>query len=127
MKRHVAFATALFLWAVAGLGAGCGAGQKYYEVTSHPTGGTIYVDEAQKGVTDEERLLVVFPPKGYVTLRVEKDGYQTEGVILSPELEGPIRFYLKERPRADEVLQQLEQIEVRLERMSTRLDQLRNE
>jgi hypothetical protein len=106
--------------------AGCAPAQMRYEVSSNPSGATIFVDETQRGVTDEQNLLVTFGEKGYVTVRVEKPGYQPEGAVLTPEFNGPVRFFLKEAPQAESVLRKLAELESKLEQLSSRVNQLAN-
>src|SRR5688572_27036630 len=80
------------------LSSGCEATQKTFKVTSVPPGATIYVNGEPKGQTDVEKLIIGFYPNRLATLRVEKDGYYPEGVVLSIEDREELFFTLKRSP-----------------------------
>jgi len=92
--------------------AGCAARtERLFTVTSIPPGAKIYVDGEFRGTTDEARLAVVFPHRRPVTLRLEKDKYQTTGMVLHPESSSKLPFFLAEAPKNDEILESLQNIE----------------
>ena len=111
--------------ALAGLlvvAAGCGSPAKTFTVVSYPSGAAIYVDEVQAGQTDRERLQVDFRGKPYRTLRVEKPGYQTEGLIISPQTPPRIDLFLKKAPDPDGILRKLAELEAKLDQAMSLLD-----
>ena len=65
-------------------GSGCASKSTYFRVTSYPEGATVYVDGESRGQTHFDRLEVDFGSGDeQVILRVEKQGYQPTGVVLS--------------------------------------------
>ena len=91
-------------------GTGCGNTRKFYRVTSYPEGAVVYVDDKPRGQTDFEKLLVDYQNKSFVTLRLEKDGYQTNGVTLSETSPGEVMFYQDRAPQNDDILRQIGEV-----------------
>ena len=114
------FRSAALLCSVLSAAAGCQSPSRYFSVSSHPAGARIYLDGVQEGFTDEEKLQVDFAGREAVWLKIEKDGYQPEGMTLGPETRGPIRIFLKEAPQSEKVIQELKDIRELLEELQHR-------
>ena len=114
--------TLLVAAVVAAGAAGCGAPVKTFTVVSYPPGASIYVDEVQAGQTDRERLQVDFRGRLYRTLRVEKPGYQTEGLIISPHSPPRIDLFLKRAPDPEGILKKLAELEAKLDQAMSLID-----
>ncbi len=101
---------------------GCGGTVKYFKVTSYPEGAVVYVDGEPRGETDFERLKIEFEPEDrLVTLRLEKEGYQSAGAVLGAGSPEHLAFFLQESPRNAEILQVLKSILETLDRLSADL------
>ena len=106
------------------LGSGCETTEKYFKITSFPEGATVYVDGEPRGQTNFKRLEVDFEREDkLVTVRLEKDGYQTTGIVLSKRSPQEIAFFLDEAPSNQEILQVLKDILKVLDRISTEINQ----
>ena len=107
--------------ATAALFTACGGGQKIFKVTSHPKGATIYIDDKNVGQTDMEKLNVTFIRNPQVTLRLEKDGYQSKGHTLKFESDREQFIVLDEAPNNKAITEGLKKIEVQLDTLPTRM------
>ncbi len=83
--------------AVALLLVGACTGQKMFQVTSYPPGANIYVDSSLKGTTDR-RVLVDFNEREYAPVRLELDGYQPVGAVVSLDSPTLLYFVLQKSP-----------------------------
>ena len=102
--------------------AGCSSTTvKYFKVTSFPKNAMIYVDDEKKGPTDFSRLEIKFQEERMVTLRVEKEGYQTTGAVLSLESPQELAFFLQEAPKNKEIIAVLQSIRTVLDQISGQL------
>lgn len=110
------------LLAGAALSAGCGATGKNFRITSYPTGATIFVDGELRGQTgDEAPVHIKFHPDPLVTIRLQKEGYQPTGAVLSIESPDEIAFFLQEAPHHEKVLETLKDIRSVLDQISGQL------
>jgi len=112
----------LYTVSLALLFAGCVVNQKQFKITSHPPGATIYVDGEKRGQTNIEKLNIVFPRKQTVTLRLDKNGYQPEGMVLDMT-KSPQEFFivLHESPGNEEIGEGLKRIQSLLEALPGRI------
>ena len=113
---------AAIVWLAA---SGCATGRRYFRVTSYPQGATVYVDGESRGQTDFDRLEVDFGSgEGQVILRVEKQGYQPAGGVLSSGSPREVAFFLQEVPRNEEILEAMSRILQGIDRISSQLGQI---
>ncbi len=115
---------AVFLASLSLLWGGCKATEKSFKITSFPQGARIYVDGDPRGETDMEKLLISFRANPLVTLRLEKEGFQTTGRVLNIESEAEIAFFLQESPNNKEILETLNNIQRLLERFPSEVRNL---
>lgn len=121
MIRPLALSIVLALGA---LSAGCAGGpppQRYFRITSYPQGATVYVNGEPVGTTDVARLRVDFEEDPLVNLRLQKDGYQPTGIVLSPGSPGELAFFLEEAPHNSRILSVLTAIRDKLDEISNQL------
>lgn len=108
------------------LAFGCGAPpQLLFSVNSYPPGATIYVDDVERGVTPEERLAVTFGSGGAAEVRVEKQGHQPAGAVLTPTSPAKVSFVLPLAPRDEDVLDKLIELSRKAEETNRVLGQIR--
>jgi hypothetical protein len=100
----------------------CGPAQRIFHVSSYPPGARVFVDGEERGQTDMRRLKVVFYPETHATLRVEMNGFQSEGVVLQPNAPQRLDFMLQRAPapaatqkKLDEIQAQVEQILIQVQ------------
>ncbi|MBI4585435.1 MAG: PEGA domain-containing protein [Planctomycetes bacterium] len=103
------------------LGWGCGAPQKQFKVTSFPPGATIFLDGEPIGQTNQEKLTVEFV-KPYVTIRLEKEGFQTTGDVLDETTKDHLAYNLQEAPNNRRILEVLTNIQRLLEQLSGQIE-----
>ncbi len=125
MKFRISFL--LLLATLMGLSVGCGVSQKGFTIVSFPKGATIYLDEVQKGQTDRENLLVDFRTQPFRTLRVEKPGYQTAGIILYPDSSPKVDFFLQKAPDSDRILEAVEELKAKVDQLQSQIINLRQQ
>jgi hypothetical protein len=114
--------TGSLLLAAAALAAGCGTTGKNFKITSYPTGATIFVDGELRGQTGEDApVFIRFHPDPLVTVRLQKDGFQPTGAVLSVESPDEIAFFLQEAPHHEKVLETLKEIRSVLDQISSQL------
>ncbi len=94
---------------------GCKSHEKIFKITSYPQGAKIYVDAKQRGITDMERLAISFDSKPLATIRLEREGYQSDGINVSMESPEVISFFLQESPNNQQIIKGLEKISDKLE------------
>ena len=125
----VGSALALTAALIALIGAsGCASHSRIYTVVSYPPGATIFIDQVEKGQTDTERLAVDFGASTYRSLRLEKEGYQPEGMVLHSGIrEDRIEFHLKKAPDPESILGRLEEIQIEVRRLSGQFAELRED
>ena len=99
--------------------AGCETTARHFKVTSFPEGATVYVDGEPRGQTNFNRLEVDFAQEDrLVTLRIEKEGFQPTGTILSKDSPREMAFFLAQAPRNQEILGVLKDILQVLDRIA---------
>ncbi len=106
---------------VAGL-AGCS--RQYFTIDSYPEGAVIFIDDEPRGQTKFEKLGVDFSGKKYVTVRVEKDGFQPGGGVLRKSSPKQMVFFLEESPKNETILEELRDLQRSLDRMAQRVEML---
>lgn len=99
----------------------CGPAQRMYYVSSYPPGARIFVNDKERGQTAMKQLKVVFYPYAHATLRLELDGYQSEGLVLAPDSPGRLDFQLQRAPDPQRTQEQLDEIQARVEEILTKL------
>lgn len=124
MKRRPFQRIAPGLLLVSLFSAGCGPAQRYFNVVSYPDQATIFVDDIERGRTNAERLLVSFSSRQVQTIRVEKNGYQTAGILVYPDSPGKIDFFLHRAPEPERVLQKLDDLSAKLDRLASQVSEL---
>lgn len=113
------------LAAVALLSA-CTPSQKQFKVTSYPPGATIYVEDKPRGQTNVEKLNIDFRAKRLVTVRLDRAGYQSTGMVLSGDDPEELFFVLQQSPISKEINDALKNIQTLLETLPGRIsDQLK--
>jgi PEGA domain len=114
--------TSSLLLAGAVVAAGCGTTGKNFKITSYPAGATVFVDGELRGQTgDDASVYIKFHPDPLVTIRLQKEGYQPTGAVLSVESPDEIAFFLQEAPHHEKVLETLKDIRNVLDQISTQL------
>lgn len=108
-------------------GTGCGVAQKSFTVVSYPKGASIYLDEVQVGQTDRESLLVDFRTSPFRTLRVEKPGFQTAGVILYPDSSTKVDFFLQRAPDSERILEAVAELKAKVDQLQSQILNLQRE
>jgi hypothetical protein len=109
MLRRIALSMPVVAVAGALLG-GCGAPEeRVFRITSFPDGATIYVNGREEGTTDKN-LMVGFAGDPYVTLRLEKRGFQPTGLVLTPHTADELSFFLQESPENRRIIELLDRI-----------------
>jgi hypothetical protein len=117
MRRPLGFA---LLAAI--LTAGCGTTGKNFKITSYPSGATIFLDGDRWGQTDADKVFVDFKSADQlVTLRLQKDGFQPTGAVLTYESPGEMAFFLQEAPNNQKILEVLRSIRDVLDQISTQM------
>lgn len=103
---------------------GCKAsGKRYFNVSSVPAGATIYIEGEPRGQTDEQRLELNFPnEEDLVTLKLEKEGYQTTGMVINLYSPGRLVFFLQEAPNNRKLLEVLNNLQRTLGQMSAQAE-----
>ena len=114
MKKVLGLAIILSPFLVQG---GCKSSEKLFKVTSYPQGAKIFVDGRQAGVTDMEKLSVSFARKPLATIRLEREGYQSDGINVSMESPEVISFFLQESPHNKEIIDGLTKISDKLQQL----------
>jgi len=110
-----AFTIALF-------STGCGSAGKNFKITSYPSGATIFLDGDRWGLTDAEKVFIDFRSADQlVTLRLQKEGYQPTGAVLSIESPGEMTFFLQEAPNNQKILDVLRSIRDVLDQISSQM------
>lgn len=94
MRRMIVHLAAL---GVATLLLGACTSQKLFQVTSYPAGAKIYVDSSEKGTTDRQ-VLIDFAEREYAPLRLELQGYQPVGTVVSLDSPTLLYFVLQKSP-----------------------------
>ena len=102
--------------------SGCGTTEKHFNVTSFPEGATIFVDGEPRGQTNTGKLRVDFGNDEYVAIRLQKDGFQTTGQVLSSKSPSHLAFFLQETPSNQDILNVLRGLQRLVDQMSRRLD-----
>ncbi len=103
------------------IGWGCGVPQKQFKVTSFPPGATIFLDGVPVGQTNVEKQTVKFD-KPFVTLRLEKEGFQTTGDVLDETTREHLAYNLQEAPNNRRILEVLTNIQRLLEQLSGQIE-----
>ncbi len=103
--------------------SGCKTTKKYFAITTFPEGAKIFVDGEPRGYTNVEKLAVDFKVPRPVLLRVEKEGYQSEGSILLKESSTQLAFFLKESPKNEEVIRAINNIRRKIDTLSSRVEE----
>jgi hypothetical protein len=78
--------------------AGCGSGKKTFVVYSWPKGASIYVDEELRGQTNQS-VTVDFGVRSHRTIRVEMEGRQPAGALVTTSSPEALSFVLEFAPR----------------------------
>ena len=102
----------------------CESTKRYFTVSSHPEGAVIFVDSEPRGQTNFECLVIDFKKRRHALVRVEKEGYQADGMVLSAESPRYIAFFLQESPSNKSILQVLNQLHQVLDRLSNKVEAL---
>ncbi|MEQ8764183.1 MAG: PEGA domain-containing protein [Planctomycetota bacterium] len=86
----------LGLAVLAGVALGCSSA-KSFQITSFPAGAKIYVDSAEKGTTDRQ-VVVDFADREFATVRIEYEGFQPVGQVISLDTPSLLYFVLQKSP-----------------------------
>ena len=78
---------------------GCGASKRTFVVYSWPAGATVFLNEEARGQT-KCPVQVDFGETPYATIRVEMNGYQPAGTLVTPTSPEALSFVLEIAPES---------------------------
>lgn len=126
MKRAVFAGTVAVLASLST--TGCSSSKRFFNITSYPSGATIFVNGEPRGVTDMPRLAIEFPAEEtLVPLRIEKEGFQTAGAVLNRSSGYQLAFFLQEAPNNKKIIELLSNIQRTLGQISAQLERSASE
>ena len=85
----------------------CQSSSKTFTIRTHPEGAVVWVDDEPRGETDFEKLVVSFEKHDSAMIRVEKDGFQPQGLVVDAESPQTLNFVLEIAPNNETVLYRL--------------------
>ena len=104
---------------------GCESTRKSVMIRTFPEGAVVWVDDEPRGQTNFEKLVVDFKNRESVILRIEKDGYQSEGQVLARNSTvDRLTFFLDKSPENEVILRRLSDLQQALDSLSEKVEVL---
>jgi hypothetical protein len=119
--------TLLLVAAAASTFVGCASAKRSFRINSFPQGATIFVNDEPRGHTNAEKLVIDFDKVKSAVLRLEREGYQSNGLVLFEDSDQEVTVFLQESPNNEEILKELGELRRQLDQIWSAADDPRGE